>query len=354
MSTAATKFSSEGLQVVVFLVLSLGLCLTTHCLSRSVATAKLTAGSKISCARLFLLLVFASSWLFVFINQLLIFGITLQFNDTTCKAAAHVCAVLYGVSKAFMYLFLAEKVHTVWSTVNRRRFCSPQYKICFLSLLLYALPAVALLSNTLHKIRVNDGVCVLELVHYAAYYLVAYDIASIIALTSSTANAVMFVLLKNTEVGWVCFITCAIDVIVNSVTLFWVSHYGLQHDEHARACSRSQSDDESIRFKSFITTQNSNNLESKSSDVAAEMTASELPLVPLRPLEVPIIDVNGNQPQIGHIIHHDKDSKDEEFNHHASDFSPVSGSTDPEAAIVAIRTGSVFRIDASSDPNQSS
>ncbi|GAW00138.1 hypothetical protein LENED_001635 [Lentinula edodes] len=381
MSTAATKFSSEALQVVVFLILSLGLCLTTHCLSRSVTTARLMTDSKISCARLFLMLVFASSWLFVFINQLLIFGITLQFNDTTCKAAAHVCAVLYGVSKAFMYLFLAEKVHTVWSPISRRRFSSPQYKICFFSLVLYALPAVSLLSNSLHKIRVNDGVCVLELVHYAAYYLVAYDIyvttlftafflwpllnpsrrnpsirrialrtlcASIIALTSSTANAVMFVLLKNSEVGWVCFITCALDVIVNSVTLFWVSHYGLQNDEHARACSRSQSDDESIRFKSFITTQNSNNLESKSSDVAAEMTASELPSVPSRPLEVPIIDVNGNQSQIGHIIQHDKDSKDEEFDHHASDFSSVSRSTDPEVAIVAIRTSSVY-VDVDAD-----
>ncbi|KAJ4472383.1 hypothetical protein C8R41DRAFT_592169 [Lentinula lateritia] len=378
MSTASTKFSSEALQVVVFLVLSLGLCLTTHCLSRSVTTAR--QDSKISCARLFLMLVFASSWLFVFINQLLIFGITLQFNDTTCKAAAHVCAVLYGVSKAFMYLFLAEKVHTVWSPIDRRRFSSPQYKICFFSLVLYALPAVSLLSNSLHKIRVNDGVCVLELVHYAAYYLVAYDIyvttlftalflwpllnpsrrhpfvrrialrtlcASIIALTSSTANAVIFVLLKNSEVGWVCFITCAIDVIVNSVTLFWVSHYGLQNDEHARGCSRSQSNASSIQFKSFFTTQNSNNLESKSSDVAAEMAASEPPLVPLRPLEVPIVDVNANQPHNGPVIQ-DKDSKVEEIDHHVSDFSPVSRSTDPEAAIVAIRTGSAY-VDVETD-----
>ncbi|KAJ3888641.1 hypothetical protein GG344DRAFT_67794 [Lentinula edodes] len=387
MSTASTKFSSEALQVVVFLVLSLGtfhshsiriftliilflgtgLCLTTHCLSRSVTTAR--QDPKISCARLFLMLVFASSWLFVFINQLLIFGITLQFNDATCKAAAHVCAVLYGVSKAFMYLFLAEKVHTVWSPLGRRRFSSVQYKICFISLVLYALPAVALLSNGLHKIRVNDGVCVLELVHYAAYYLVAYDIyvttlftalflwpllnpsrrnmllrrialrtlcASAIALSSSTANAVIFVLLKESEVGWVCFITCAIDVVVNSVTLFWASHYGLQNDEHARACSRSQSNASSIQFKSFFTTQNSNNLESKSSDVVAEMTVSELPLTPPRPLEVPIVDVNTNQPQIGHIIQHDKDSKDEVF---SPDESRI---THPEAAIVAIRTGSAY------------
>ncbi|KAJ3866883.1 hypothetical protein EV359DRAFT_79137 [Lentinula novae-zelandiae] len=276
----------------------------------------------------------------------------------------------YNISRFSSYHPSAEKVHTVWSPIDRRRFSSPQYKICFFSLVLYALPAVSLLSNSLHKIRVNDGVCVLELVHYAAYYLVAYDIyvttlftalflwpllnpsrrhpfslvfsASIIALTSSTANAAIFVLLKNSEVGWVCFITCAIDVIVNSVTLFWVSHYGLQNDEHARGCSRSQSNANSIQFKSFFTTQNSNNLESKSSDVATEMTASELPLVPLRPLEVPIVDVNANQPQNGPVIQQDKDSKVEEIDHHVSDFSPVSRSTDPEAAIVAIRTGSAY------------
>ncbi|KAJ3919631.1 hypothetical protein F5877DRAFT_66422 [Lentinula edodes] len=309
MSTAATKFSSEALQVVVFLILSLGTFIADDRFKNLLRPV-----------------VFDVS-----IRKLVAFRI----HQSTPDIWNYPPVQRYNLQGRCT----SEKVHTVWSPISRRRFSSPQYKICFFSLVLYALPAVSLLSNSLHKIRVNDGVCVLELVHYAAYYLVAYDIASIIALTSSTANAVMFVLLKNSEVGW---------VIVNSVTLFWVSHYGLQNDEHARACSRSQSDDESIRFKSFITTQNSNNLESKSSDVAAEMTASELPSVPSRPLEVPIIDVNGNQSQIGHIIQHDKDSKDEEFDHHASDFSSVSRSTDPEVAIVAIRTSSVY-VDVDAD-----
>ncbi|KAJ4481988.1 hypothetical protein J3R30DRAFT_3234324, partial [Lentinula aciculospora] len=237
-----------------------GLTVVTHCFSRSVAATRLITGRRsITCARLFMVSVFANSWLFVFINQLLVFGISLEYNDPTCKAAAHLCAVLYGSSKIFMCLFLAEKVHIVWSPDGRCRLSSLPYKICLVSLGLYALPAVALLSSRRFYFPQSDGVCVFSLEHHATNYIVAYDVyvtilftalflwpllkplrrnpfirqvafASIIALTTSTTNGIFFVFLKGHELGWVCVIACSVDVIVNSVVLFWVSHCGPQED----------------------------------------------------------------------------------------------------------------------------
>ncbi|KAJ3970553.1 hypothetical protein EV361DRAFT_275204 [Lentinula raphanica] len=316
-------FPSEASRALVFLALALGLIIITHCLSRSTVDLwSMTKRRKLTCARISMVLAFATSWLFVFINQLMIFGISLQHNETSCRAASHLCSVLYGGSKVFFYLFLAEKVHIVWSP-DRRRFSSLPYKICLFSLVLYCIPAVVLLYNTHHILRSSDGICVFHLMHHAVYFIVAYDIyvtilftalflwpllepsrrnaairqvtlrtlyASFIALTTSTTNGVTFAFLNGYELGWVCIIACSVDVIINSLTLFWVSQYGSKKDDSRDMVgprSETRSHSSSIKFRSFLSIHHSNESDSPNfpRPPSVEIATLESALVSPRSLE---------------------------------------------------------------------
>jgi hypothetical protein len=108
----------------------------------------------------------------------------------------------------------------------------------------------------LHRIR-QDGVCIIGLKSYASLALLSYDlyinifltglflwplcrahvmnpqirrvatrtlIASGAALTTSAINIAVLTILHGQELGWVCLGSCALDVIFNAISLFWVSY----------------------------------------------------------------------------------------------------------------------------------
>lgn len=216
-----------------------------------------------SWARICVILIFLDSWCFIFSSGVLIFGAGLELHHNVCAAGIFICIGFYSTSKLLIYLFLAEKVHIVWHGKTHRS--SRVYRLCLVTVSLYAVITAFLLVGRIHHIR-EDGVCIIGLKSYASISLLSYDlyinvfltglflwpicrahamnprirrvamrtlIASAVALTTSAVNIAILTVLKGQELGWVCLGSCSLDVTVNAIALFWVSHNS-QSESNAR------------------------------------------------------------------------------------------------------------------------
>ncbi|KAJ3505709.1 hypothetical protein NLJ89_g7273 [Agrocybe chaxingu] len=217
--------------------------------------------------RLSVILMFCDSWLFMLSSGILVFGVGLEYSKAVCTTAIYLCIFFYSTSKFFLYAFLAEKVHIVWSpTVGGRRFESPVYLICLVSVSLYCIVITLMLGGPIHE-TASNGACVTGLKPLASIPLLVYDvyismfltflflypllrsqmmsstvrrlsirtlIAAVIALTTSTINVVMIIVFKGRELGWVNLTACGADIIVNATAVFWVSgsKHGRQQQQH--------------------------------------------------------------------------------------------------------------------------
>jgi len=252
-------FPSSGSQLLSAVSQLLGVSILAHCLSRRLAVEELftlRGWKDLTWPRLCVLLVFLDSWLFLFTCGVLIFGIGLDHGDSACSLSIYLCIAFYGSSKLFIYCFLIEKVHVVWApTSNTRRFLSPVYILCVITVSLYAVVAVIQFIGRVHYLR-DDGSCVTGVNLYASVPLLSYDlyvnifltsmflwplvktgrvdpllrriaqrtlIAATVALATSTANVLVLTLLHGKELGWVCLGSCGADVICNALGLFWVT-----------------------------------------------------------------------------------------------------------------------------------
>ncbi|THH00748.1 hypothetical protein EW026_g1824 [Hermanssonia centrifuga] len=61
---------------------------------------------EISLARLYLVLSFFTSWIFLLVSGVLIAGVGLDMGAQWCDAGIVACITLYSFSKLFVYLFL--------------------------------------------------------------------------------------------------------------------------------------------------------------------------------------------------------------------------------------------------------
>ncbi|KAF8150078.1 hypothetical protein B0H34DRAFT_174524 [Crassisporium funariophilum] len=252
-------FPTPGLQVMSSLIHFLGLTILSHCLSRRIQYESLSWEGLRSMPwpRMAVILMFCDSWLFLISSGVLVFGIGLEYSDRVCTAAIYLCIIFYSTSKFFVYAFLAEKVHIVWSpTVGIRRFESPVYLTCIVSVSLYCIVMTLMLGGRpIHETAPN-GACIIGLRPIASIPLLVYDlyinmfltfmflyplirskmmssgirrlsirtfIAALVALTTSTINIVVLILMNGRELGWVNLGACGGDIIVNAVAIFWVS-----------------------------------------------------------------------------------------------------------------------------------
>ncbi|KAJ6460509.1 hypothetical protein C8R45DRAFT_538904 [Mycena sanguinolenta] len=253
-----TMFPSASLQGLIAALHFLGVTILTFFISRRLLGDGLnswTAWSRLSWPRLCILLVFVDSYLFLFCTGILIFGVGLQHDATSCATGIVLCVCFYTSSKILIYSFLAEKVYTVWDT-GRSRLRSPVFLICMATIVVYCGIIVVVLIGRVTEFRAGDGACVIGLKPTASIPLLSYDlvinilltllflwpllkssrknirlrrlairtlVAAGMALTTSTVNIAVLTLMHGRELGWLCLSSCGIDVIFNAAALFWVT-----------------------------------------------------------------------------------------------------------------------------------
>ncbi|KAF7362405.1 hypothetical protein MVEN_00587700 [Mycena venus] len=253
-----TEFPNPGLQVLSAFIHFIGVTILTFFFSRRLFAEELTTRrgwASLTWPRLCILLVLIGSYLFMFATGLLIFGVGLESNTTTCTAAIALCIALYTGSKVLIYSFLTEKVYIVWAN-DTRRLKNPVYLVCMGTILIYVVVVVVLFMERIATFRPGDDACVIGLKPTASIPLLSYDlyinvlltclflwpllrikfaspalkqvatrtlVASAVALTTSTVNITVLTILKGRELGWLCLGTCGVDVLFNAAALFWVT-----------------------------------------------------------------------------------------------------------------------------------
>ncbi|KAI0786711.1 hypothetical protein C8Q75DRAFT_263365 [Abortiporus biennis] len=251
-------FPSVGFQVVSQSLHLLGVSIIAHFISRRLRledVSSLHGLVQISWARLCIVLCFIDSWSFLFASGILVQGVGLELGYGTCSFGILSCIVLYATSKLFIYLFLVEKVHVVWSTPGTPRLRSKVYITCFVVVMFYVVVGFYLIYQRIAYFR-GDGTCVIGLKSLASVVLLVYDlfinmfltslflwplfrtrilnrrlrrvtgravVAAFVSLTSSCVNILVLAIMHGEQPGWICLSSCGLDVIVNSSALFWVT-----------------------------------------------------------------------------------------------------------------------------------
>ncbi|KAJ7759440.1 hypothetical protein DFH07DRAFT_741207 [Mycena maculata] len=249
-------FPTTGHQVLIASIHFLGVTILTFFFSRRLLGEDLSskqALARLTWARICVLLIFLDSYFFMFSSGLLIFGVGLQKNTTTCAAGIFLCVLFYTSSKVLIYAFLTEKVYIVWDS-GRSRLRSPVYLICAITVLLY-LGIFISPTYPLHATNSSDA-GVIGLKPTASIPLLSYDLYINILLTglfmwpllrsthssvrlrrvatrtlvyvvsdscASCVNIAVLTVMKGRQLGWVCLASCATDVIFNAAAIFWVT-----------------------------------------------------------------------------------------------------------------------------------
>ncbi|KAI0072501.1 hypothetical protein K474DRAFT_1604995, partial [Panus rudis PR-1116 ss-1] len=259
MSHVDSRFPSPVWQVLSVTVHLLGVSILAHYISRRVRfrdVKSLHGLRQISWARFLTVLIFMDSWAFLFTGGILVHGTGMETSHTNCAMGIFSCIAFYATSKMFIWLFLAEKVHVVWSSPEGTpRFKSIPYILCVFLVMAYSAIGIHLCYERLAYFD-EDGSCVIGLKPVGSILLLSYDIfinliltglflwplvrariqnlylrkvarravlASIFTLIASMVNVLSLTLVHGRELGWICLASCGLDVIANATVLFWVT-----------------------------------------------------------------------------------------------------------------------------------
>ncbi|KAL5482693.1 hypothetical protein ACEPAI_9287 [Sanghuangporus weigelae] len=236
-----------------------GVSVLAFCFARRTDNDRFTSWlwwSNLTWARLLIILIFLDSWIFLAFSGILVNGVGLSYSTPVCSLGIFGCIFFYATSKALTYLFLVERVWVVCSAGKSiTRLESRIYRGCALVVFGYTAIITDLIIGRYAQIR-DDGVCMIGLHSFATIPLLTYDLfinifltsmflwflyreqsiserlrrlarrtafAAAIALTISCVNILILALLKGKQLGWVCLSSCAADVTVNALVLFWVT-----------------------------------------------------------------------------------------------------------------------------------
>ncbi|KAB5590509.1 Cyclin-dependent kinase 5 [Ceratobasidium theobromae] len=155
------------------------------------------------------------------------------------------------MAHVLVYLCLIERVQAVWGNGRKRRH-TPLYIACLVMLLPIAGIAAVMIAQGIHYIR--DGICITGISRLSSTLLISYDtcanlfltvmfvaplvrstirsprlkviatrasIATSIGLVTTVINSVVLYVLDGKEMIWVCLGSCATDIVVNVVVLYW-------------------------------------------------------------------------------------------------------------------------------------
>ncbi|TDL23147.1 hypothetical protein BD410DRAFT_169998 [Rickenella mellea] len=255
-------FPTHAHQILSNCIHIIGTSVISYCFARRTETEFLwtkQGWQNISWTKLLVILLFLDSWFFLAFSGILVNGVGLSYSVMVCNLGIYACIVFYAGSKALIYIFLVERVWIVWSagnTMTRRQ--SPVYQICATIVAIYIAIFVLMIVGRVVSLR-QDGTCVIGLRPYASVTLLTYDLfvnvfltsmfiwplyrenlmnarlrsvawrtmfAAAAALTTSSVNMAILTALHGKQLGWVCLASCAADVTLNALVLYWVTAGG--------------------------------------------------------------------------------------------------------------------------------
>ncbi|KAG8867391.1 hypothetical protein FRC20_005884 [Serendipita sp. 405] len=183
-------------------------------------------------------------------------GVGMSLNIGACLSGIYLCIFFYASSKIIIYIFLAEKVHVVWSAGKSiRRLKSRVWLVCCFVLIGYLVVFVLMLIARIGYFR-EDHTCVIGLRKIATIPLLTYDIflnifltglfvwplyyrrlsnaklrslatrtciAAAAALCTSVINIAILTTLHGKQLAWVCLASCTSDVTINALVIFAIS-----------------------------------------------------------------------------------------------------------------------------------
>ncbi|KAI0085068.1 hypothetical protein BDY19DRAFT_997136 [Irpex rosettiformis] len=195
---------------------------------------------QISLPRLSLATTFIFAWLFFVVAGILGYGIGLWVGSLVCAAGMYTSVSMYSISKIFVFVFLAEKVHVIWDAMlGRPRRKSVVYWLCMGLIAAYATAVVYTLcivrSQLTHPADKRDADCYMELPPGGAITLMLLDVVITLAMTcmsiitvlitlpSSCANFIVLLAQDTIEHGWEFMLCWEVDLLINVIALFWAT-----------------------------------------------------------------------------------------------------------------------------------
>ncbi|KAL0940717.1 uncharacterized protein CTRU02_203480 [Colletotrichum truncatum] len=238
------------------------------------------------------LLVYADSYLFVFVTAILQFALGVNTNIQICDGAILLCLVCYITTKVLIYLFLVEKAHIIRGATKPRLKSKLYVFNSFGMLGVYAI--IAILNFIFRITRIDDGQCYIGMQKVSMIPLISFDavvniyltilfliplkttnskvgpyntnssaglysfknfpktpanirlrtvalrtfIGALCTLTSSIVNLTVLMVL-NGEPGWVCLMCCNSDVLFSAVVVQWVTSRDNAATQSSSGASRS-------------------------------------------------------------------------------------------------------------------
>jgi len=225
----------------------------SHILSRRLGAKSLRNSSW---PRICILIVFVDSYLFLLVAGVLTLGVGLGDHPGTCYSTTYICLAFYGSSKVFVYWFLVERVYLVWRPFPSATRSQCKVYVACLIVCLFVYTAVLIVCFHFASTTFADGICKIVLEKPSAISLLTFDFsinilltglfvwplfrfrfsdvkikrlgkrslwAALVALTTSSINMLMATMMDGVQLSWICFGSCAVDVVVNAIALFWVT-----------------------------------------------------------------------------------------------------------------------------------
>ncbi|CAE7143248.1 unnamed protein product [Rhizoctonia solani] len=252
-----TVFPNGGMRILSAMIHFLGSSTLAYCIARRVRTirvASINDLNTLSWPRFCVVMILIISWMFIVGTGILIHGVGLSSSQDACTSSVFMCIWLYALTKVFIYAFLSEKVLVVWDVVAQPRLRSPVYLVCLLVMLPFAAMPIMMTIGRIAFFR-QDTACIIGLEPFASITLLSYDlftnvflnamflwpllrsnlihprlqavarrtlVAAVAALGTSITNIAVLMSLKH-ELGWVCLGSCATDVTLNALVIFWLT-----------------------------------------------------------------------------------------------------------------------------------
>ncbi|KAK4049734.1 hypothetical protein OIO90_005315 [Microbotryomycetes sp. JL221] len=218
-----------------------------------------------SIVKMLVLLTLIDSFIFLWASAIIVLGVGTSYSEVACAVGIWWCIGLYASSKIFIYLFLMERVHLVYShTVSARhsRLRSPWYRASLVFFTLWLGVAICMIIGRISHRRSSDGACIIGLKLFATVPMLAVDFAvnvfltaafiipiqrskfvkarklarnsaigAVAALITSTANILILALQHGHQLSWVCLGSCGLDVALNACIIFIITAGDRKHED---------------------------------------------------------------------------------------------------------------------------